>query len=115
MNIENNKILINVPITGATSKIRVKRRENDFGNPFATSSNEFTKQDYIEWQISYFLPLESIWNKYRKSNSVLERKEAIKEIFEYKDLKLINRLFDFIERIQNIQKNKFILEICMVE
>jgi len=111
MNIENNKILINVPITGATSKIRVKRRENEFGNPFATSRNEFTKQDYIEWQISYFLPLESIWNKYRKSDNIGERKEAIKEIFEYKDPKLINRLFDFIEGAHSIKKNRFILEI----
>ena len=111
MNIENNKILINVPITGATSKIRVKRREDNFGNPIATSSNKFTKQDYIEWQISYFLPLESIWDKYRKSKNMGERKEAIKEIFEYKDPKLISIIFEFIGKIQNIQKNKFILRI----
>lgn len=111
MNIENNKILINVPITGATSKIRVKRRENNFGNPIATSSNEFTKQDYIEWQISYFLPLESIWDKYRKINNIIERKEAIKELFKYKDPKLIRNISDFIERIQNIRKREFIYEI----
>ena len=34
-------------------KIRVKRRDLNYGSPIATRKEPFRKNDYVEWQISY--------------------------------------------------------------
>jgi len=54
-------IVFRLPLTTATGKVRVKRRTGAFGEPFATSSIPLAKEDYFEWQISYFVWLDDIW------------------------------------------------------
>jgi len=51
----NEKLVIELPLTNPTGKIRVKRRSKilNYGIPIATRKKNFTKDDYVEWQISY--------------------------------------------------------------
>ena len=51
--IDSNAIIVELPLTTPTGKVRVKRRINNFGLPVATRSTPFQKNDYVEWQISY--------------------------------------------------------------
>ncbi|WP_048146495.1 R.Pab1 family restriction endonuclease [Pyrococcus abyssi] len=55
---ENGKIVVRLPITRPTSKIRVKKIENGVGIPVSTRKKSFPSDEnlrdyYIEWQISY--------------------------------------------------------------
>lgn len=49
------KLIIELPLTNPTGKIRVKRRgkRSNYGLPVATRAESFTEDDYVEWQISY--------------------------------------------------------------
>jgi hypothetical protein len=51
----NGKLIIKLPLTNPTGKIRVKRRSrtSNYGLSIATRTESFTKDDYVEWQISY--------------------------------------------------------------
>jgi len=51
----NKKILIEIPLTQPTGKIRIKERKSytDFGVPIATRQKVFNENMYVEWQISY--------------------------------------------------------------
>lgn len=51
----NGKLIIELPLTNPTGKIRVKRRSktSNYGLPIATKTESFTMDDYVEWQISY--------------------------------------------------------------
>ena len=51
----NQRILVDIPLTGHTSKIRVKSRSMfyEYGTYHATRRNVFTQNNYIEWQIGY--------------------------------------------------------------
>jgi len=53
--IENKKLIVQLPLTNPTGKIRVKRRDKNlnYGIPIATKKESFTTDDYVEWQISY--------------------------------------------------------------
>jgi len=53
--VKNARLMIELPLTNPTGKIRVKRRSKvlNYGLPIATRRENFTKEDYIEWQISY--------------------------------------------------------------
>ena len=52
-----NAILIRVPLTDVTGKVRVKERTPDgFGIPIAPSKTALGKQHYLEWQIGYDSP-----------------------------------------------------------
>lgn len=53
--IRNGKLIIELPLTNPTGKIRVKcrSRASNYGLPIATRTEKFTKDDYVEWQISY--------------------------------------------------------------
>jgi len=53
--VENNKLIVNLPLTNPTGKIRVKRRgeTSNYGIPIATRRERFKENDYVEWQISY--------------------------------------------------------------
>jgi len=108
MQLNRDKLIIKVPITGATSKIRVKRRVNNFGEPISTSSNNFTNDDYLEWQISYFLPLDTIWDAFRNVEDIESKKAIFKELFYYyKNNELYEKLKSFVEQNQNIKKSDF--------
>ena len=52
---ENGYLIIRLPLTNPTGKIRVKRRSktSNYGIPIATRKISFTNEDYVEWQISY--------------------------------------------------------------
>jgi len=52
---ENERLIIKLPLTNPTGKIRVKRRNktSNYGIPIATRNTSFTNKDYVEWQISY--------------------------------------------------------------
>jgi len=49
--IRDGKLIIELPLTNPTGKIRVKRRGkgSNYGLPVATKSESFTKDDYVEW------------------------------------------------------------------
>ncbi len=53
--IKNGELIIELPLTTPTGKIRVKRRSetSNYGLPVASRRESFTKDDYIEWEISY--------------------------------------------------------------
>ena len=58
------KLIVKLPLTNHTGKIRVKRRgkTSNYGIPIATRREVFKEIDYVEWQISYATdnpPLES--------------------------------------------------------
>lgn len=52
---KNQKILVSIPLTANSGKIRVKKRSiiNEYGIPFATKQIAFGLDSYIEWQIGY--------------------------------------------------------------
>lgn len=54
-------ILIEIPLTQHTGKIRIKERKSytDFGIPVATRQKAFNQNMYVEWQISYDAELNS--------------------------------------------------------
>jgi len=53
--VEDNKLVVKLPLTNPTGKIRVKRRgeTSNYGIPIATRKEPFKENDYVEWQISY--------------------------------------------------------------
>jgi len=115
LNIHEGRLLCPVPITGATSKIRVKRRRDNFGTPISIKSNPFTKDDYLEWQISYFLALDAIWHAYRKAGSldifdrlfmVYKGQELILPLKEAVGHKAPNRKQEFVETTRRIFQEK---------
>lgn len=55
ISVRNGKLIIQLPLTNPTGKIRVKRRSRDsnYGLPIATRTESFARDDYVEWQISY--------------------------------------------------------------
>jgi len=57
----NKSILVEIPLTKPTGKIRIKERRQytDFGLPVATRQQPFNTNMYIEWQIGYDLELKS--------------------------------------------------------
>lgn len=105
---KNNKIICPTPITGATSKIRVKRRKDNFGLPISVRNNPFAKNDYIEWQISYFLPLDTIWDNFRKARNSVEKLKIFDDLFAiYKDKKIVSALKKFAQSHQSVDKKEF--------
>ena len=70
----NKNIKVAIPLTGQTSKTRVKSRDiwYGYGYPVATRQKEFELNSYIEWQIGYDivtsektkLELSTLQNKY---------------------------------------------------
>ncbi len=52
---ENKKIVVSVPLTANSGKIRIKNRSilNEYGITFATKQIPFKQSNYIEWMIGY--------------------------------------------------------------
>ena len=61
---KNKKILVDIPLTRPTGKIRIKSRSMfyEYGEPHATRSKPLTQNNYVEWQIGYDL-------EYKKRNT----------------------------------------------
>ncbi len=55
ISVEDRKLIVKLPLTTPTGKIRVKRREvsSNYALPIATRKEPFRENDYVEWQISY--------------------------------------------------------------
>ena len=98
-----------LPLTTSTGKARVKRRKNNFGEPISVKGNNvFTEEDYIEWQISYFMNLDTLWSSFRKSKSVGEIISFFKETFNFfKTNQLIVDLEEFLKNNLKIKKSEF--------
>ncbi len=58
---ENKEVLVAIPLTTTSGKIRVKQRNNiyGYGLPFASRTNKFNQKNYIEWQIGYDIETKS--------------------------------------------------------
>ena len=53
----NNAVLVRLPLTDVTGKVRVKEKTPDgFGIPIAPSKTALGKKHYLEWQIGYDSP-----------------------------------------------------------
>jgi len=53
----NDAVLVRLPLTDVTGKVRAKERTPDgFGIPIAPSKTTLGKQHYLEWQIGYDSP-----------------------------------------------------------
>ena len=61
---KNKKILVDIPLTRPSGKIRIKSRSMfyEYGEPHATRSKPLTQNNYVEWQIGYDL-------EYKKRNT----------------------------------------------
>ncbi|RLA74721.1 MAG: restriction endonuclease [Epsilonproteobacteria bacterium] len=58
INLANEKeksIEVKIPLTTTSGKIRIKKRSSilDYGLPYASRSNPFLQNNYVEWQIGY--------------------------------------------------------------
>ncbi|MCD6501375.1 R.Pab1 family restriction endonuclease [bacterium] len=54
INIKDNKIIVDLPITTPTGEVRVKRPLEGFApEPVACRSKDIDENDYLEWQIGY--------------------------------------------------------------
>jgi len=113
--VKNNKIICPIAITGATSKIRVKRRKDNFGEPVAVKSEKFSEEDYVEWQISYFLPLETIWNKFKKTKGERSRGKIIDDLsLSFKNETIAKALKKFILKSGSLSKKEFLVKITKI-
>lgn len=52
---KNKRILVDIPLTTPTGKIRIKSRNMfyEYGNPHAAGSKPIIQNNYVEWQIGY--------------------------------------------------------------
>ncbi len=98
-----------LPLTTSTGKARVKRRKDNFGEPVSISGeNKIQKDDYIEWQISYFVSFDTMWDSFRKSKNQEEKISFFEENFSFfKNKKLLNDLREFIINTSNPKKKDF--------
>lgn len=71
--IKENNILLTIPATNA-GKFRFKKRKNrlDFGETFSTRECLFDEQTYLEWQISYDVPIKDV-EKGKKGTELTSR------------------------------------------
>jgi len=62
---KKKEILIAIPLTTTTGKIRVKERDNiyGYGLPFASRQKKFNQKNYIEWQIGYDIETKKVFNE----------------------------------------------------
>ena len=63
-----------LPLTTSTGRARVKRRKDEFGEPLKTE-DKLSDEDYIEWQISYFMPLILFGTNSRVLRKINKRKK----------------------------------------
>ena len=118
----NKNIKVAIPLTGQTSKTRVKSRDIWYGdgNPITTRQKEFELNSYIEWQIGYDivtsektkLELSTLQNKrFIGSNG---KEKALYELSEYLyyfyDIEIISKdeIENLLNEINQIDNSKLI-------
>lgn len=105
----SDSMVYSLPLTTSTGKARVKRRKDNFGEPVSISGeNKIEDNDYIEWQISYFISLDSIWDAFRKAKNSQEKIDFFEENFSFfKNKKLLEDLIAFTKKETNLKKSEF--------
>ena len=116
---ENKKVLVDIPLTSPTGKIRIKLRSmfHEYGKPHATRSVPLTQNNYIEWQIGYDLEYA------KRSNSSLPhisfiayngKKKVLYELSEYLyyfhswDMIASSELQGTVEFLSNLEEKNLI-------
>ena len=84
----NKRILVDIPLTTPTGKIRIKSRSMfyEYGIPHATRSKPITQNNYVEWQISYDLEDKGKHNSSLPHISFIasnRKKKVLYELSEY--------------------------------
>ena len=104
----SNTLKYELPLTTSTGRARVKRRKNEFGEPLKTE-DKLSESDYIEWQISYFMPFDTLWDKFRGMKKNRQKKKTLIEDYfrEFKPAPLIQELTEFFEETEEIQRKDF--------
>ena len=79
---EKKEIVVAVPLTTTSGKIRVKERDNiyGYGIPFASRSKPFNQKNYIEWQIGYDAEKPNNLDNYKKSNFKSYENSTLKNV-----------------------------------
>ena len=116
-------LAIPLPITSPTGKVRVKFRETNknYGLSFASKREVFTKNNYIEWQISYDTENQNdSWYKYHfirkeKTKYTIELSDYLASSLENKIInkKEFNELINFAQKVKEKEEfieNKFAIE-----
>ena len=103
-----NTLKYELPLTTSTGRARVKRRKNEFGEPLKTE-DKLSNEDYIEWQISYFMPFDTLWDKFKSIKKNKQKKKLLIEDYfrEFKPNELIQELINFFEETEEIQRKNF--------
>lgn len=103
-----NTLKYELPLTTSTGRARVKRRKEEFGEPLKTE-DKLSNEDYIEWQISYFLPFDTLWDKFKGIKKNKQKKKLLIEDYfrEFKPNNLIQELVNFFEETEEIQRRDF--------
>lgn len=90
--VDNNIVLDNIPVIAHTSKYRFKRKTEKFSDYLILQADKtIASTDYIEWQISYDIKIDNIYNALKEGrdlNDVMseskpaELKEKITECYQ---------------------------------
>jgi hypothetical protein len=118
---KKKEILVAIPLTTTSGKIRVKQRDNiyGYGLPFASRRNKFNQRNYIEWQIAYDIELKNdkinlttlkdinftAYNK--KKKAFYELSEYLYYIFKFGFISK-NNIKDLIYYISNLKESDLI-------
>lgn len=98
-----------LPLATPTGKARVKRRKNNFGEPISALSEVMTDDDYLEWQISYFVGFGAIWDAIRNESAPEQRAEIISRIFgEFKSKEVVESLKQLVMENPLPKKSAFL-------
>lgn len=112
------KLVIGLPLTNPTGKIRVKRRSktSNYGLPIATRKESFTQDDYVEWQISYatqYPPEESKVEEIVINDNQIGFEltkllyEGIKlNIISNKDMNELEKFVNHVQRTETLEENE---------
>ncbi len=79
---DKKEIMVAIPLTTSSGKIRVKERDNiyGYGLPFASRSKPFNQRNYIEWQIGYDAEKPNNLNNYKKANFKSYENTTLKDV-----------------------------------
>ncbi len=82
VNKKEKEIIVAIPLTTTSGKIRVKERDNiyGYGLPFASRRNPFNQKNYIEWQIGYDAEKPNNIDNYKKSNFKNYENTTLKDV-----------------------------------
>lgn len=117
INDTDKEIIVSIPLTKGTEKIRIKKRTvlNEYGLPVSTKTEPFAPNFYIEWQIGYdvitsdqeklsntSLPNITFVGANGKEKAIYELSEYIKYFYDWKVIKkdTLTNLLSFLESLK---------------